>query len=273
MRTVVLRRPVRDAALAVLLSAALVLELALNQTSPATALQYALGLATTAPFAVSWRWPVAVGLLVQLVFAITPLLVVPPDSFTQGLAVFVLATYVAALGARSWRESLWCGAGSITLLALQGYWDPRYVGAGAVIANTVYGVLVWSVAAAVRVHADRSARSALSAEAAVVGAQRLAEEAVLAERSRIALELHDVVAHALSIVVMRARGGIHEQAVDPDAGARALRDVDLVASRALSDMRRLLDLVHDQPGADGHLEPQPSLQDLPICSSASPRLE
>jgi len=76
------------------------------------------------------------------------------DSFTQGLAVFVLATYVAALGARSWRESLWCGAGSITLLALQGYWDPRYVGAGAVIANTVYGVLVWSVAAAVRVHAD-----------------------------------------------------------------------------------------------------------------------
>ena len=159
MRTVLLRRPVRDATLAALLSVALVLELALNQTSPATALQYALGLATTVPFAVSWRWPVAVGLIVQLIFAITPLLVVPADSFTQGLAVFVLATYVAALGARSWRESRWCGAGSLTLLAWQGAWDPRYVGAGAVLANTVYGVLVWSVAAAVRVHADRSARA------------------------------------------------------------------------------------------------------------------
>ncbi len=251
----------RDAAAAGVLAAGFVAEL-LVRTPAVTAGQLALGLATILPLALRSRWPVPVGLGVQAVFAVTALVVVLPETLAQGISVFVIATYTAALGPRSWLGSRRCGLAAAALVGLQGLWDERYGAVGAVVANTSFAAMVWVVAAAVRLHADRSARSAECATEAVADAENQAKAAVAAERARVSRELHDVVAHGLSVVVVRARGGIHEQQSGRgDAALNALRDVEEVAARALADMRHLLALVADEDGPAA-MEPQPSLDDV-----------
>jgi signal transduction histidine kinase len=254
----------RDAALALALSAWLVVELAvIGRRTPVDPAAYVLGLATILPLAWRWRAPVAVSLGVQATFTAGALVVVQPDSIPQAIAVFVLATYGAAVGARTWQAAISCGLASALLLGTQGLLDEQYGAVGAVLANVVYVVLVWTTAAAVRVHADRSARASSLAAEALEHADRHARDAVAAERARLARELHDVVAHALSIVVVRARGGVHEARAEPAAGTVALRDVEEVAARALADMRRLLELVQPADDDGAGLHPQPGLADVP----------
>lgn len=85
-----------------------------------------------------------------------------------------------------------------------------------------------------------------------------AREAVALERVRIARELHDVVAHAISVIVLQARGGRRKL---PDAATETRAALDAIESageQALSEMRRLLGMLrHDDD--ELALAPQPSL--------------
>ena len=67
-----------------------------------------------------------------------------------------------------------------------------------------------------------------------------AERAVADERTRIARELHDVVSHAISLIVLQARGGRRLLAEDPDETRRALDVIEHAGEQALGEMRRLL---------------------------------
>lgn len=101
---------------------------------------------------------------------------------------------------------------------------------------------------AVRAEADREQR---------------ARTAVRDERARIAAELHDIVAHSLSIVVSQADGGRYAAQADPARGIAALGTISDTARSALADMRALLELLgNEQPGETSRL-PQPTLADLP----------
>ena len=85
-----------------------------------------------------------------------------------------------------------------------------------------------------------------------------AREAVAEERVRIARELHDVVAHAISVIVLQARGGRRVLATDPEETRDALDAIERAGEQALGEMRRLLGLLRD--GDDElALAPQPSL--------------
>ncbi len=91
-------------------------------------------------------------------------------------------------------------------------------------------------------------------------AQQRAEQetAAEAERTRIARDMHDVVAHSLAVVIAQADGARYAAAADPDAATAALGTISTTARAALSDVRMLLtQLRHTQ--ADG---PQPTLADL-----------
>ena len=87
------------------------------------------------------------------------------------------------------------------------------------------------------------------------------------ERARIAREMHDVVAHSLSIVVAQADGGRFAAAKDPAAATRALETVAEVGRSALAEMRSLLGVLRDTD-TDADLSPQPSLDDIPALISS-----
>jgi signal transduction histidine kinase len=88
-----------------------------------------------------------------------------------------------------------------------------------------------------------------------------AEEAVAEERSRIARELHDVVAHAISVIVLQARGGRRMLEEHPDETRAALDAIEHAGEQALAEMRRLLGMLREA-GEQVALVPQPSLRRL-----------
>ena len=85
-----------------------------------------------------------------------------------------------------------------------------------------------------------------------------AREAVAEERVRIARELHDVVAHAISVIVLQARGGRRVLQSDPVEAREALDAIERAGEQALTEMRRLLGLLRDGD-EELALAPQPSL--------------
>ncbi|PWD50266.1 hypothetical protein C8046_05915 [Serinibacter arcticus] len=79
--------------------------------------------------------------------------------------------------------------------------------------------------------------------------------AVAAERARIAREMHDVVAHSLSIVVAQADGGRYIAAQNPEAAAQVLETISTTGRSALRDMRRILGVLRE--GDANPTAPQP----------------
>ncbi len=94
-----------------------------------------------------------------------------------------------------------------------------------------------------------------------------AQLTVLEERARIARELHDVVAHHMSLIAVRAESAPYRLDGLPEPVQAEFRALSATARDALTDMRRLLGVLrHDQP-AD--LAPQPQLSDLPVLIEAA----
>ncbi|WP_309708581.1 sensor histidine kinase, partial [Pseudolysinimonas sp.] len=91
----------------------------------------------------------------------------------------------------------------------------------------------------------------------------LADQAVAEERLRIARELHDVVAHTMSVVAMHAGTGRMVAASDPGAARQSLRTIETATRSALREMRQLLGVLR---GSDderpGPLAPAPGLHDV-----------
>ncbi|WP_344101971.1 sensor histidine kinase [Myceligenerans crystallogenes] len=74
-----------------------------------------------------------------------------------------------------------------------------------------------------------------------------AEIASAAERARIAREMHDIVAHSLSIVIAQADGGRYAAAHDPAAAERSLKTIAETGRAALADMRKILGVLRTGP--------------------------
>ncbi|WP_127128569.1 sensor histidine kinase [Georgenia sp. SYP-B2076] len=90
-----------------------------------------------------------------------------------------------------------------------------------------------------------------------------AQIATAAERTRIAREMHDVVAHSLSVVIAQADGGRYAARSDPGAAERALTTIAEMGRDALADIRRILGVLRDgDPSEGATLLPQPVDADL-----------
>ncbi|MGC9500461.1 sensor histidine kinase [Streptomyces sp. WG7] len=89
--------------------------------------------------------------------------------------------------------------------------------------------------------------------------------AAAAERARIAREMHDIIGHNLSVITGLADGGRYAAAKSPERAAQALDAIATTSRQALSELRRLLDVLRDdeQDGIQpAELAPQPALTDL-----------
>ena len=96
-----------------------------------------------------------------------------------------------------------------------------------------------------------------------------ARRAVLVERTRIARELHDVVAHHMSLIAVQAETAPYRLSDLPESARAEFASLSGVAREALAEMRRLLGVLrYDQPAG---LAPQPQLSDLPALVDATRR--
>ena len=89
-----------------------------------------------------------------------------------------------------------------------------------------------------------------------------ARAAVAEERARIARELHDVVAHALGVIVMQAGGAGELPELDEKRARRALATIERTGRQAFAEMRRLVGVLRES-AAEPELAPVPSLAGLP----------
>ena len=96
------------------------------------------------------------------------------------------------------------------------------------------------------------------AEAERQGAARVLAE----ERLRIAQELHDIVAHSMSVIAVQAGVGVHVLDERPEQARAVLETISATSRGTLNEMRRLLGVLRDGDGARSH-GPAPGLADLP----------
>ncbi len=129
----------------------------------------------------------------------------------------------------------------------------------------------WAVAAAAlalaswlawRLRAERT-RAAAAEQAAARKAEAELALAASDERARLAREMHDVVAHTLTVVVAQADGGRFAARNDPASAAQTLETIGEVGRSALTEMRALLGVLRDD-GGEAELGPQPSVRDIPV---------
>lgn len=89
-----------------------------------------------------------------------------------------------------------------------------------------------------------------------------AQEAIVEERAQIARELHDVIAHSVSVMVVQAGAAEGMITRDPARAGQAARSVQDTGRQALAELRRMLGVLRPQGDADPERAPQPGLGDL-----------
>jgi len=237
-----------------------------NQLPPSLG-QQVLAVAVVAPLPLAARYPMLAWRIGWLALLLGPLVPAAwwggwpwgPPQLLALLGAFCLA------GVRQQRPALWW----MWALSLIPWW--LWLAADVADLNGPASATVVFTAAAIAVDSIGSrlrAQRALAAQTERAEAER-ARRAVLEERTRIARELHDVVAHHMSLIAVRAETAPYRLS-GLTAPARAeFGSLSEEAREALADMRRLLGVLrHDQPAA---LAPQPQLADVPALVDAARR--
>jgi signal transduction histidine kinase len=227
--------------------------------SPRAWAAYLLLLAHTLPLAVRRRWPLAVlvwALATGAAFAaVGPSLV--PLSFTSLIYVYTAAAHCPR------RVSLAGLAATEALLGVVWLARPRSIGdAGTLIIDGLLMVAAWWLGDGTRRRLEAVAAAQQRAAELERAREELARRAVTEERLRIARELHDVVAHSMSIIAVQSGVGAHVLDSQPEEARKALAAVEATSRQALVEMRRLLGVLRQEAEPRGSLAPAPGLAEL-----------
>ncbi len=212
------------------------------------------------PLLVRRIWPVPVFGVVLVLNAVTGLW--GHVHAVNGLALIIALYTVAAMRPR--RDALVCaglleltGVIGLLLFAGGGWWYDAIFVSGMVAAALGLG-LYWATRRAylAELH-DRAER--LERERDQQGAL-----AAAAERARIAREMHDIVAHHLTVMVTLSDAAVAASPASPERATEVMRSVSATGRRALADTRRLLGVLRQRPGQDSgeNLQPVPDLAQL-----------
>lgn len=217
------------------------------------------------PLILRGRAPIASGLVSMAVITSIGVFGVDISRPAVPLAVALFACF--GFGARaSLARGLLGAGGAMLLLFVQGGTLPDESAPDLLFG----GILVfggWGAGRLVRLRSEALQAVARGAEAQ---AQAARSAAVASERARIARELHDLIAHSLSVMVVQAAAA--EQVLDTDAGRarRALLAVQHTGRTALEETRTLLNLLRE---GDDAPSPQPGLRDLADLAVRFPELD
>lgn len=185
----------------------------------------------------------------------------------------LVAIYTAAAVGERWASRLALG-GSLVAATIATWRWPDYndgtdnamsVGqfAFVIVVMTVPFVLAWVLGDSMRTR--RAYFAQLEERAARLEKEREAQAkvAVAAERARIARELHDVVAHNVSVMVVQADGAAYVMESAPDQARIALETISMTGRQALAEMRRLLGVLRTGEHREaGEYVPQPDVEQI-----------
>jgi signal transduction histidine kinase len=223
-----------------------------------TPLDWALAVLIVAPLLTHRRFPRA-SLAVCLAALIGYAAGRPPAY--PGLAVFVLTFDITLHSSRRVAlTALFASAAAITLsLRLQ----PTSVASTSTWVESELGIAVaWLAAENLRIRRARWSELQARAERLEREREDEARRAVTEERLRIARELHDVIAHSMSVIAVQSGVGNHVIDSQPDQARQALAAIEATSRSALTEMRRLLGVLRQEGEPRGSLVPAPGLADL-----------
>jgi signal transduction histidine kinase len=209
------------------------------------------------PLLVRRKWPVPVFCCILLISLSGTIWAT--FSIVNGTALLV-ALYTVA-DRRPLRESVTCGAAVCTAVVAFiigtkgiGWWYPATFTCGLFAGAIGLGLYTRTRRAYLAELQDRARR--LERERDQQGAL-----AAAAERARIARETHDIVAHNLMVMITLSEAAIAAQAASPERAAEVMRKVSATGRNALTDTRRLLGVLRQEPGqaAGDGFQPTPGL--------------
>jgi signal transduction histidine kinase len=249
-----------DIAIAMLLTAVVLSELHGDVVANA-----AVAVAVTAPVLLTFAWrrrfpgPVLIAIcLLNLWLSATAPGEFPPQLMTLAI-VAAVANAAVHLGGRA---AAAYGATSLVLI-VTGFVASNDGDLGDFLPYLFWGV-PWVAARLVRRRTAEAVQAAAEAERRAMLSEAEAQEAVRQERDRIARELHDVVAHAVSVIVVQA-GAERLSLGGREPGTRTvLENIEATGRSALSELRVMLTALREPEPADpsADLLPQPRLDDV-----------
>ncbi|MFD9959320.1 sensor histidine kinase [Amycolatopsis sp. NPDC058986] len=225
---------------------------------------FVLSLLLTVPLALRRRAPVLCAALVSAAAFAQWLTVRDSIGALPADVAVPIAVHAAVAHGPVWAGRLATAAGLLGA-ALGGWSWPQlpvpvslHVVLGALLGSTV--VAAWAVGVLHRVRRRQLDMLAERARLLEVERDQRARLAVLGERTRIAREMHDVVAHSLAVVIAQADGGRYAAASSPEAGRSALETIGEHARQALGEVRRVLGVLRNDSGES--VAPQPGAADV-----------
>lgn len=252
-------------------------------TAAAEPYKLALSVALTAPWIIRRRYPL-VALLVATAAALAQAVVLDVPLFAIVVVPMLVYSFGRWAPRRVARASLLVGLAGSAIGPLRWMVLPPSGPAGLVA--SLSGALVTALACAGMVSAayaigsrrrekierqQQTLHEAIERQRLMLAEQeQRARAAAVDERNRIARELHDIVAHSLSVIVVQAEGGRALAAKKPEKGPEVLSTVADTSREALEEMRRMVGLLRSgsapgsmSNGANDPYLPTPGLEDLP----------
>lgn len=228
---------------------------------------FLLMLPLIAGLALAGRRPLDGWRLVTLWLLVLPFLVPPPAPPVPPLEAWAWCLWVPALllagigrPGRSGADAVAVGGVGLLVLIALSLLTPWPVDLG-YLGLSVGGMLVPLLVGA-SIGARLNSRRALAREQAKV-AQAQAERGAMAERARIAREMHDVVAHHMSMIAVRCETAPYRLTGLNEAGQAEIAEIGAAARAAMADMQGLLGVLRTtESGAAADLAPQPSLEQV-----------
>jgi len=207
--------------------------------------------------ATAWRSRLPlVALLVVLAAGQVQALATQPPGSLWALAAYLLVCYSVAAGCSEAKAAV----GGVAMVGVQWWQEWQQSGSDYLFVVIVFGG-AWLLGRLVQQWRTRATLAELNQE-------ERARLAVAEERARIARELHDIVAHGVSVIAVQADAAEAVLSRDPDRAREPLNVIRTSSREVLDEMRRLLQLLrmadpHPDDVADAGVTPQPGLDQLP----------
>ena len=209
------------------------------------------------------------------VYAATFVVVRHDLQFVAGFVLIIVLVASAGYHARR-RDALACLAVGLATVAVLILLEPQLGGWASTVFDTAFVALPWLAARGLRNREDRAAALGTQLALAQTVHEARQREILLEQRAQIAHELHDIVAHSVSVILLQV-GAARMRALDQPGVAEPLHAAEASGRQALAELRRLLGVLNDSPAEDRGRDhaadervpaaPQPSIATLDRLAS------